>query len=205
MKQTPLSEARMACERRRVVLLADRRADARAGMRAALEHHGFEVIAEAKDAAHAVALALAHEPQLCLLEMDLPGGALAALREIRAELPRTSVAMLTTSRAEGDVVRALSAGANGYMLKSAAPDRLAAALRALLRGEVVVPRALTEALVVELRKQEALRELDTRHGFRGRILYVPRFAQHFVRRRRARMTTRVAWQSTRKRMDSYRR
>jgi DNA-binding NarL/FixJ family response regulator len=164
------------------VLLADERTAVRARTRYALERHGFAVVAEARDATAAVALALEYEPQVCLIEVDLPGGAIDAVEEIRSELPLTKIAMLTASQAQGDVVRSLCAGANGYLLKNAAPDRMSAALRALVRGEIVLPRSLTEALVVELRKQDVRRRLDAA-GARRR--FMPAFMERRAAARRA--------------------
>jgi DNA-binding NarL/FixJ family response regulator len=134
------------------IVLADRRAAVRAATRQALERHGFETLGQAGSADEAVALSREHQPQAVLLEMDLPGSTLSAIEEIKVELPRVRVAVLTGSQAEGDVVRTIRAGADGYILKASAPDRIAAALRALIRGEIVLPRSLTGALVAELRK-----------------------------------------------------
>jgi DNA-binding NarL/FixJ family response regulator len=137
------------------ILLADERTPARAGLRRALEHHGFEVVAEAANVPEALSLAIEHEPQVCLLEVDLPGDAILAVEDLRYELPLTK------------------AGADGYLLKTTAPDRLSAALRALVRGEIVLPRALTAALVVELRKQDP----ESEGGGRRRRRRGPRFLE----------------------------
>jgi DNA-binding NarL/FixJ family response regulator len=136
-------------------VLADRRASVRAATRRALELHGFKTLAQAGSADEAVALSVAHRPQAVLLEVDLPGSTLSAIEEIKQELPRVRIAVLTASEAEGDVVRTIRAGADGYILKASAPDRVAAALRALIRGEIVLPRALTSALVAGVRKSTA--------------------------------------------------
>lgn len=137
---------------RATIVIADRRPASRAATGRALGLHGFETLAQAGSAEEAVALSVEHQPQAILLDVDLPGDAIEAIEEIRQELPRARIAVLTGSEAEGDVVRTFRAGADGYILKTNAPDRIAAALRALIRGEIVLPRALTSALVAEVRK-----------------------------------------------------
>jgi NarL family two-component system response regulator LiaR len=137
---------------RATIVIADRRPSSRAATGDALGRHGFETLAHAGSADEAVALSVEHQPQAVLLDVDLPGDPIEAIEEIRQEVPRARIAVLTGSQAEGDVVRTIRAGADGYILKTNAPDRIAAALRALIRGEIVLPRALTSALVAELRK-----------------------------------------------------
>jgi DNA-binding NarL/FixJ family response regulator len=180
------------------ILLADNRDAVLAAMRRALEHHGFRVLGCARDSAELVALALQHQPQICLVEVDLPGDGIDAVREIRFELPRTRIAMLTASVAEGDVIRALRAGADGYLLKNVAPDRLVAALAALTRGEIVLPRALTGALVAELRKDPGAVS-SRRRRRRGPVLRTRRFLTRYLVRRRAGMAVPVALRSARAR------
>jgi DNA-binding NarL/FixJ family response regulator len=187
------------------VMLADDRTAIRAGMSRALEHHGFDVVATAIDAESALAAAQRYEPKLCLLEIDLPGGSAEAIAAIRRALPGTRIAVLTASRDGQDVVDALRAGADGYLMKTIAPDRLSVALAALMRGEIVLPRSLTAALVSELRRPEAVVHRQPPHGdqWQSRLLYVPRFVRHFSRRWRAGMSTAEAWSSTRARMRRY--
>jgi DNA-binding NarL/FixJ family response regulator len=137
---------------RATIVIADRRPASREATDHALRRHGFETLAQAGSADEAVAASLAHQPQAVLLDVDLPGNPIEAIEEIRHELPRARIAVLTGSAAEGDVVRSFRAGADGYILKANAPDRIATALRALMRGEIVLPRALVSALVAEVRK-----------------------------------------------------
>ena len=132
-----------------VVLAGDQ--SSRAEVRAGLERHRFTVVAEADDVDHAVEAALLHQPQVCLLDVDTPGGGIAAANRINADLPGTKIAMLFGSSGREELRDAVLAGADAYLPTSTAPDRLAEALNALVNGEAAVPRALTGDLLRELR------------------------------------------------------
>jgi DNA-binding NarL/FixJ family response regulator len=133
------------------LLLADADVTARSAMRYALERHGFSVVAEVDNADEAFAAAIFHEPQMCLIDAGLPGGAISAADDIHNALSGTKIAMLSSTPYAGALYEAVRAGADGYLLRRTAPDRLAAALHAMLHGEAALPRALTGALLRELR------------------------------------------------------
>jgi DNA-binding NarL/FixJ family response regulator len=139
------------------VLLADDHVATRAGVRAALEVNGFCVVAEVDGADDAVAAALVTEPHICLLASHLPGGCVSAIERISAALPTTKIVMLTASESSFELMSALLAGADGYVPKTVGADRLRVTLRALLLGEVAVPRVLTAHLVDELRRRKRVR------------------------------------------------
>ncbi len=81
------------------VLIADDHAPTRADIRSILEEDGrFTVQLEAGDAPAAVAAAVEGQPQVCLLDVRMPGGGVAAAWEISARLPDTKIVMLTVSR-----------------------------------------------------------------------------------------------------------
>jgi len=182
------------------VVVADGDAATLSRVRRTLEGDGFNVVAEAHDAAEALDAALRHRPRLCLVEADLPGDGLLASSQIYANLPRTRIAVLTAAVVEEEALLAIRAGADGYMLKGNESGRLGAALRAVAAGEPALPRALTAHFVRELR-----RDAQTGHGWLNRtLLYLPRFIRHFRRRRRAHEALGMAWQSTRVRMREYR-
>lgn len=134
------------------VLIADDHAPTRADIRSILEEDGrFTVQWETGDAPAAVAAAVEGQPQVCLLDVRMPGGGVAAAWEISARLPETKIVMLTVSRDDKDLFAALRAGASGYLLKDVAPDRLADALEAVLSGESALPGSLVAKLVAEFR------------------------------------------------------
>jgi DNA-binding NarL/FixJ family response regulator len=123
-------------------------------VRAALEEGGFAVCAEAGDAAEAVEAAMREQPDICLLDIHMPGSGIRATAEISSKLPRVAVVMLTFSGAESDLFDALRAGASGYLLKDIDPERLPQALRSVLEGQAALPRALVAQLIEEFRGRE---------------------------------------------------
>ena len=135
------------------VLLADDHPPTRAGIRYTLEHAGMDVVAETSDAGTAVAAALRERPDICVLDIHMPGSGIAAAREITRELPNTRVVMLTVSRDDEDLFEALRAGASGYLLKDMDPDRVPRALEGVLAGEAALPRTLLVRVMDEFRER----------------------------------------------------
>lgn len=133
------------------VVVADDHPPTRAGVRGALEADGFEVVAEVGDARKAVDATLELVPDVCLLDIHMPGNGIDAAREISRRLPDLAIVMLTASRDDDDLFEALRSGASGYLLKDMDPDRLGAALRGVLDGEAALPRALVSKVVGEFR------------------------------------------------------
>jgi DNA-binding NarL/FixJ family response regulator len=135
------------------VLIADDHAPTRADMREALERNGrFTVCAEAADGAAAVEAAVRERPDLCLLDIRMPGSSgIAATREITTRLPGTKVVMLTVSLDDDDLLNALRGGAVGYLLKDIDPGRLPYALNDAMEGGAPIPRRLVARLVSEFR------------------------------------------------------
>ena len=148
------------------VLIADDHPPTRAGVRATLEAAGFEVCCEVGDAPSAIAKALEEKPDLCLLDIHMPGGGISAADKITSQLPDTAVVMLTVSRNDVDLFDSLRAGAAGYLLKDTDPDRLPIALKGVLAGEAAVPRQLVSRLIEEFRGGRTRRRLP-RIGGRG--------------------------------------
>ncbi len=134
------------------MLIADDHAPTRADVRRALERdERFEVCAEVADAVAAVDAAVREQPDLCLLDVRMPGSGVAATWEITARLPQAKVVMLTVSADDQDLFAALRAGASGYLLKELPADKLPSALFDVLEGEAAIPRALVSRLVATFR------------------------------------------------------
>ncbi len=133
------------------VLIADDHPPTRAGVRGALEADGFQVVAEVGDARKAIDLTLELEPDVCLLDIHMPGNGIAAAREISRRLPDLAIVMLTASRDDDDLFEALRSGASGYLLKDMDPDRLGPALRGVIAGEAALPRGLMLKVLGEFR------------------------------------------------------
>jgi DNA-binding NarL/FixJ family response regulator len=137
------------------VLIADDHTRTRALMREALDADGsFTVCAEAPDAASAIREAELHRPDVCLIDIHMPGNGIAATRQIVTSLPDTAVVILTVSHSEADLFDALRAGASSYLLKDTAYDQLPGVLHRTLAGEAVMPGSLVARLVEEFRDRE---------------------------------------------------
>jgi two-component system, NarL family, nitrate/nitrite response regulator NarL len=134
------------------ILLADDHTPTRMALRAELEDEGFLICAEAEDATGALAAARRERPDLCLLDVDMPGDGIDAAAAIVALVPGTAVVMLTVSSDETDVLRALRAGVAGYLLKDMNMAGLADVLRKVLAGELALPRSLHRGLVEAFRR-----------------------------------------------------
>jgi NarL family two-component system response regulator LiaR len=141
------------------VLLADPDVPTRAGLRIVLEAGGLAVAGEADDVAAAVRLAAAERPDLALVAAELPGGGLEAIRHIAAEVPGTRLIVLTGHPGGEELVDAVLAGAVGYLSRDTGLERLPAILRAVLAGEVALPRRHSRTLVEALRGRDARRAL----------------------------------------------
>jgi DNA-binding NarL/FixJ family response regulator len=148
------------------VLVADDHAPTRAGVRSALEGNGFHVCAEASDAAGAVAAALRERPDVCLLDIRMPGNGISAAAEISAKVPETAIVMLTVSHDEADFFDALRAGAAGYVFKETDARRLPVLLQEVIAGEGVLSPGLSARLIEEFRERGRRRRLPLR-GSRG--------------------------------------
>lgn len=142
------------------VLIADDHAPTRAGVRQALESGGFDVCGEAADGERALELALEQRPDVCLLDISMPGGGgIKAAAAISEQLPGTAIVMLTAFAGDDELFDSLKAGAAGYLLKETDPNRLPFALRGILEGEAAVPRRLVARLIDEFRSQGRRRRM----------------------------------------------
>jgi DNA-binding NarL/FixJ family response regulator len=141
------------------VLIADDHAPTRASVREALEEEGFVVTGEAADAPAAVAAAIRDRPDVCLLDIRMPGSGVAAAWEITSRLPETRVIMLTVSRRDADLFAALRAGARGYLLKDTDPARVPEAIRGVVAGEAALPGSLVARVIREFRERSPRRRL----------------------------------------------
>lgn len=129
------------------ILLADDHHLVRAGIRALLQTvDGLEVVDEARDGMEALRLLDQLKPDLVLMDVAMPGlSGLQALEMMRAAGSATKVIMLSMHANEEHVIRALSLGASGYVVKSAAPAELVAAIRAVMLGQTWLPAELPRA------------------------------------------------------------
>lgn len=134
------------------VVLADDHPTIRLGVRMALLAGGLRVLAEASDCDGALKAVLRERPDVCLLDIFMPGGGIQAAAAIAALAPETAIVMLTVSQDTEHLLGALRAGAVGYLPKDMPPDRLPAALRGVLAGETALPRTLVGPVLGKLRE-----------------------------------------------------
>ncbi len=148
------------------VLLADDHPVVRAGVTGMLATEpGLEIVGEAGSGEEAVDLARALRPDVILMDLRMPGGdGVSATRRIRAELPGTAVLVLTTYDTDADILRAVEAGAAGYLLKDLPRADLAAAIRAAARGETVLAPAVAGRLLTRMRGGTAAEALSRREA-----------------------------------------
>ncbi len=108
----------------------------------------LEVVGQAEDGQSALELIPKTQPDVILMDLRMPGmNGVAATREICIRHKDMRVIILTTFDNDEYVFEALSAGAAGYLLKNADPDHLAAAIRAVHRGESVLDSAVTQKVI----------------------------------------------------------
>ena len=140
------------------VVLADDHPIFRDGLARSLGDAGdIAVVGQAGDGDQAVALALALQPDLVLLDVSMPkGGGLGALTRILQMAAPPPVAMLTASEADDDVMQAIGLGAMGYVLKGVGADELIAIVREVAAGRSYVSAGLAQRLLVAMRRRKAV-------------------------------------------------
>jgi DNA-binding NarL/FixJ family response regulator len=147
------------------IVVADDHPMFRAGVVSSLASNpDFEVVGEGSSAEEAIKLAEELSPDVCLLDIAMPGGGLNAAREITGASPQTRVVMLTVSEDEDDLLAAMKSGASGYVLKGAPGSELMNVLRTVNAGEVYVAPGLAWGLLREMSRPRSapLDELSTR-------------------------------------------
>ena len=136
------------------VLLADDQALVRGGFRLILDAEpDIEVIAEAADGSQAIGKALESRPDVVLMDIRMPVlDGIQATRQLVPQLPATRVVMLTTFDLDDYVVDAFRAGASGFLLKTAPPAQLVAAVRTVHAGDALLAPVSTRRLIEQFAK-----------------------------------------------------
>lgn len=133
------------------ILLVDDHALVLDGISSLLEASGYEVVGLASDCQTAITLALDLKPDVVLMDISMPRmSGIDALSRIKKQSPDTKVAMLTASETESDLLAALHAGADGYILKSANADELLQKIDAVGRGELAMSSRVASRAVQSL-------------------------------------------------------
>ena len=120
------------------------------------------LVAQAGNAEEALAEFRRHRPDITLMDLRLPGtNGTDALIDIRGEFPHARIIMLSTSDSDGEIQRALRAGAAAYLLKSMPKDEILAAIRSVHAGRKHVPAEVAARLAEHLGEEDlTTRELD---------------------------------------------
>ena len=131
------------------VLLVDDQALVRGGLRLIIDAEpDMQVVGEAADGVAAVAQAQATQPDVVLMDIRMPAlDGIEATRRLLARQPGSTVVMLTTFDLDEYVVEAFRAGASGFVLKTAPPAQLVAAIRTVVLGDALLAPLSTRALL----------------------------------------------------------
>jgi two-component system, NarL family, response regulator DevR len=152
------------------ILLVDDHAIVRLGLMTLLnDQPDMHVEGEASTASEAIRAVEALKPDVVLMDIRLPGeGGIEATRQVTTRFPKSKVVMLTSFADDELVMRAINAGAVGYVLKQVGNEELLRAIRAAARGESLLDPSTTSRLLSRVREaerkddQDAFRELSDR-------------------------------------------
>ena len=138
------------------VLIVDDDALVRAGLAMLLAGaEGIKVVGEAVDGSEVADAVAEHRPDIVLMDIRMPGmDGLAATELVRAQSAAPEVIVLTTFEVDDYVVRALRAGASGFLLKDTPPADIVHAVRAVAEGEPMLSAAVTRRLISHVRDSE---------------------------------------------------
>jgi len=145
------------------VILADDHAVVRAGIRQFLEHAAdITVVAEADDGAVARSLIAEHRPDVAVLDIQMPeASGIEVTRWLRANHPEVGVLVLTAYDDDPYVMAVLEAGANGYVLKTAAPPEIIQAVRDVHEGKSALDPAIARKLMDQIAGQRTRPQYET--------------------------------------------
>jgi DNA-binding NarL/FixJ family response regulator len=137
------------------MILAEDHAVMRRGLRLVLEEQkDFQVVGEASDGREAVSLVEALKPDVAVLDIAMPNmNGIEAARQISAKQPGVSIVVLSMHSDEGYVLRALKAGARGYLLKESPEADLILAIRSVSQGKAFFSPAVSRMLVEDYVRQ----------------------------------------------------
>jgi DNA-binding NarL/FixJ family response regulator len=138
------------------VVVSDDHPVVRQGLRSFLEARGFAVVGEAGDGAEAVRMVRETQPDVLLTDLVMPGvDGTAAIRELRAGGPPVGILVLTSFSGAEQVIPAIRAGADGYLLKDAGPGALEDAIRAVHRGDALLAPEAAAVVMARVAREPA--------------------------------------------------
>lgn len=137
------------------ILIVDDHPLMRKGLRQLIDmDDGLECIGEAASGDDAVRLAVANEPDVILLDLNMPGmSGIDTLKALRTAEIFSRVIVFTVSDNQDDVITALKAGADGYLLKDTDPDEVMAAIHQVVDGQLTISEKLSQVLASAISKR----------------------------------------------------
>ncbi|XAS72699.1 response regulator transcription factor [Micrococcaceae bacterium Sec5.1] len=141
------------------VLLVDDHTVVRSGLKALLGTQAdIVVVGEASSGEEALEAAQQHSPAVVLMDLAMGAGidGIEAIKQLRQRNPQQAVIVFTTYDSDADIVRAVDAGAMGYLLKDAAPEEIFAAVRGAVQGKSVMSAPVASRLFQQLRNPDEI-------------------------------------------------
>ncbi|MFE4196832.1 response regulator [Paenarthrobacter sp. NPDC056912] len=141
------------------VLLVDDHTVVRSGLKALLGTQAdFAVVGEAASGEEALEAAEQHAPEVILMDLAMGAGmdGIEATKQLRQRNPKQAIIVFTTYDSDADIVRAVDAGAMGYLLKDAAPEEIFAAVRGAVQGKSVMSAPVASRLFQQLRNPDEI-------------------------------------------------
>ena len=159
------------------IVLVDDHAIVRLGLTALLnDQPDMEVVGEAGTAAEAIKAVEKWQPDVVLMDIRLPGeGGIEATRQVTAQFPKSKVVMLTSFADDELVMRAINAGAVGYVLKQVGTADLLRAIQAAAQGQALLDPSTTARLLSRVREAERKDEQDAFRALSDREMDVLKY------------------------------
>lgn len=123
----------------------------------------YDVVGMGTSAADVIELSLASGAEVVILDLDMPGNVLDAIRKIRAEKPEIKILIFTASNAIDEAVKALEAGANGYVMKGSSIQDLTNAIQSVVSGDTYITQKFAARVIMALREASLRRHAERRH------------------------------------------
>jgi DNA-binding NarL/FixJ family response regulator len=151
LDNSSLTSHELAARQERTVVLAGGQLLVRAARHSVLVRSGFEVVADVPDAAGAAEAAQLYRAGLVLVDADIPGGCVSAVRRIVERAPGTAVLVVAPELDRESLLASVRAGAQGFVPETLGAGGLVRAVEVALRGDAVIPRAGVATLIDQLR------------------------------------------------------
>lgn len=121
---------------------------------------GYEIVAQGVSADDALEIARRHRPDVLFMDLSMPGNVFAAIGELSQTLPETHVVVFTAFSSFDSVLKALEAGATGFVLKGGRCEEVLEAVEAVMRGELFITKQYAGQVLGSLRNKNARHSLD---------------------------------------------